>query len=283
MDIYHVLSYFILRIVTLAFSKGIAIVSYFDNFINIMFTGATQILTISMIYYQLATGKRYLSKVKYTSVSDNLIICQLSQCSKSVGCIGIYTDVKTNQLIQIKHFSDTLFKNHNNLFIEEKYSFIYDKLESTKSYRSKTPNYFYFAESTFTKSKTFNEYANGFYYNSENYYLGNEFLYQLSKISKLCLNHYIQSNLIDGESEYCGTYFSSKTNRYKATVGEMISKYNRKESLNSCEGGRPMGNNIFQVSGKYAFWGNCHIPYKQVLFSKLRPNRHAIRIRYDFL
>ncbi|KAI3386856.1 hypothetical protein SNEBB_001623 [Seison nebaliae] len=242
------------------------------------------ILLCNMIF-----SKQFIFKGTRITLPEHQILCELKKCNDAIKCIGIYSIKKlffsTIFFVQIETFNDDLFSRTSDVFIDSAYDFVYSTLKNSKSYRTKQDGYFTFAELKFVVTKTFDEYADGFYYDSKNYYLGNEFLHQLSMLHTINFKAEVFVFGLRATAEHRECYFKSKSKSYEAFLGPVVStNMVMNDDHKKCVlGSSPAHGNKFEVNGRHAFWGRCYIPYKQgVPFLRPMAENLIITIKYNF-
>ncbi|KAI3382425.1 hypothetical protein SNEBB_004198, partial [Seison nebaliae] len=113
-------------------------------------------------------------------------------------------------------------------------------------------------------------YATGFTEGSYNYYLGNDFLHDLSNISPICIG--VDQLYATGKTfmKHCGCTFESNANKYRAHIGPLVDKGTLTiNTLIGCNQNREQANGAqFRVTSRWGFWGNCFMPYFNGLFQK---------------
>ncbi|KAI3379362.1 hypothetical protein SNEBB_007732, partial [Seison nebaliae] len=129
-------------------------------------------------------------------------------------------------------------------------------------------------------SKSFEDYATGFNEGSNNYYLGNDFIHNLSNFSPLCIRLDIGYSMTMTYMKHCGCTFESKANKYLAHIGPLIDKgIFTVNSLRNCDKNKEQANGAkFQVTSPWGFWGNCFIPYYTFIFKQYYADQMRISI-----
>ncbi|KAI3389534.1 hypothetical protein SNEBB_008177 [Seison nebaliae] len=252
------------------------------NSLNLVSNNFWYILIITIGYLET---KKFVLVDQRTTLVYKEIICELQKCYKSQKCLGIYMENK--QYHHITQFSDKLFSGLLNIFINSKYILVFTTLRDSYNYRTKFNGYFTFAHIEFKAYKTFDDYADGFYYDKTNYYLGNEFLHQLSTLHPL---QFSMTVTVDGKTitaEHSGCVFLPRGRRYEANIGNLVYKTSFVETLTFCMTGSryALHGNGFTVSNdqRYAFWGTCWIPYKRgLLFKKPYAKKLILKVKYNF-
>ncbi|KAI3384685.1 hypothetical protein SNEBB_000787 [Seison nebaliae] len=208
------------------------------------------------------------------------IICQLRICQNQTDCFGIFSF--DGKLSLIKNIDRKLLDIKFDMFLESKYEFIYDHLLQFKHLSIFSSNYLTITSYGFTHTKSFDDYSKGFIINSQQFYIGNEFLYKLSRLWDLCMRFYIYySHSSAVHVEHCGVHFSSKTNKYRATIGHVMSDDSSKD-MTYCSYGNPANEGEFTVNGKYGFWGTCYVPYDKVLIFTDYAEGIIMKVKFNF-
>ncbi|KAI3383160.1 hypothetical protein SNEBB_008159 [Seison nebaliae] len=163
---------------------------------------------------------------------------------------------------------------YTDIFIRSTFELIYDTLKNYQSFGifTRKRNYLTFAYLNYEaiSSKSFEDYATGFNEGSNNYYLSNDFLHNLSSISPLCIGLEVRYKRMT-YMKHCGCTFESKANKYRAHIGRFIERnVITLNTLISCvENKEPVNGAKFQVTSPWGFWGNCLMPYYTILVKKV--------------
>ncbi|KAI3382303.1 hypothetical protein SNEBB_011397 [Seison nebaliae] len=179
-----------------------------------------------------------------------------------------------------------MFNPKTDLFLNSKYNFIYNKLVEYKNFRySNKNNFIKFANLHYDYPRTFDEYSKGFAINGNNFFMGNEFLHELSQLWPLTVNiliEYTNKQLGDFMNNDCT--FGDKDSGYVAKLGADRGKgalFNK--SLKTCfhSSYMPVHGSPFKVNNQYGFWGSCNVPFVTVFF-KTYAVYVTINIEFDF-
>ncbi|KAI3380120.1 hypothetical protein SNEBB_008667 [Seison nebaliae] len=209
------------------------------------------------------------------SYASNIVFIYASNAGKATNELAL--PIKPQILFDVNGLTFAIIASFfTRNYFSQTFALIYDTLKKYQSFGvfTKKRNYLTFTNlnyGTLTgSSKSFADYATGFKDGSNNYYLGNDFLHDLSNISPLCISMNFVYSIVTTYMKHCGCTFESKREKYRAHIGSIVDKSSIIIStLTNCMRNEEQANGAkFQVKSPRGFWGNCFMPYLQLFAVK---------------